>query len=386
MCAIEAAKKGHNVTILEHTGKIAEKIRISGGGRCNFTNLYTGPDRFISQNPHFCKSALARFTPHDIMDRIKKAHIPFHEKPYDEKIGNESARGQMFCDHSAQDLITLLTDQCAAHHVTFSLNTKVLQVSKNDHSFSLETCKGTMTCDALVVATGGLSIPKIGASGFGYDLARKFHLPVIETKAALVPLTFDPQLLAQTKALSGVSTDASVSCTGMQFREGLLLTHRGFSGPSILQISSYWDMGAPIHINLLPDLDMLAHLKQMKNKNGKQQLRTALSEFLPARLSALLCDLCGHDMRLGDMSDKKLQDVANIVNHWEITPNGTEGYKTAEVTRGGIDTNALSSKTFEAKSVPDLYFIGEVVDVTGHLGGHNFQWAWASGWCAGQAL
>ncbi len=386
MCGWQAALRGRKVCIIEHTRKVGEKIRISGGGRSNFTNLYCSPANFLSQNPHFCKSALARFDQHDFIALVEAHGIAYHEKPYEEKTGNENARGQLFCDKSAQDIIDMLKDGFTEAGGKFQLETKVKDVQKQDDCYTLKTDKGDFTCENLVIASGGLSIPKIGASNFGYELAKKFGLNIIPPRAALVPLTFDTELLEQTKPLSGVSVDASVSCGKGTFREGLLFTHRGLSGPSILQVSSYWLDRQEVRVNLLPDLDIYEHLRQARSSRAKQMLRSVLSDLLPTRLIALLQEVIDPETRMADLSDKKIRVVSDRINSWAVTPNGSEGYRTAEVTLGGVDTDDISSKTFEAKKEKGLFFIGEVLDVTGHLGGHNFQWAWSSGWCAGQVV
>lgn len=384
MCAWQAGQRGKKVAIIEHTHKIAEKIRISGGGRCNFTNLYSSPENFISQNPHFCKSALARFTPHDFLALVAKANIKWHEKPYEEKPGNENARGQLFCDSASTQIIDMLLEGCKAANVTILTGTKVTETQKTTEDFAVTTTKGDFSAQSLVIASGGLSIPKIGATNFGYELAKQYGLPIIPPKAALVPFTFEETELTQTKPLSGISIDARVSNDKATFREGLLFTHRGLSGPSILQISSYWDQGQDITIDLAPDIDVIAHLKTARTSSPKQEPATVLSRLLPQRLAHHRAEAAGISGHIGDLSDAKLQKIADTVKNWKIKPLGTEGYRTAEVTRGGIDTNAISSKTFEARDIKGLHFIGEVLDVTGHLGGHNFQWAWASGYCAGQ--
>lgn len=384
MCAWEAVKRGRSVGIIEHTEKVGEKIRISGGGRCNFTNLYCTPENFLSQNPHFCKSALSRYDQHDFIATVEAHDIAYHEKSYEEKAGNENARGQLFCDKSATDIIDMLRFSIENLEGKFHLETGVEYVKKTDKGFMLRSNRGKFTCDNLVIASGGLSIPKIGASNFGYELAKQFGLNIIPPRAGLVPLTFQPTLLDKTKSISGVAVDASVTAGEGQFREGLLFTHRGLSGPSILQISSYWKIGGDIAVNLAPDLDVLEMLKSARVKQPKQMLRTILSDILPSRVAAFLAEETGYDERMADLSDNKLQKIAGLISSWQIKPSGSEGYRTAEVTLGGVDTNDVSSKTFETKAVDGLYFIGEVLDVTGHLGGHNFQWAWSSGWCAGQ--
>ncbi len=386
MCAWEAAKRGRSVRIIEHTRKVGEKIRISGGGRSNFTNLYCTPDNFLSQNPHFCKSALRRYDQHDFIKTVEDHDIAYHEKVYDEKPGNENARGQLFCDNSATDIIDMLRYGVENNEGKFHLETKVKHVERLGKGFLLKTDQGDFQCGSLVIASGGLSIPKIGASNFGYELAKQFGLDIIPPRAALVPLTFDDETLSHTKELSGVSVDASVQSGEGVFREGLLFTHRGLSGPSVLQVSSYWDVGEDVCVNLAPDRDAMAFLKDARNTQAKKTLHTILSDILPSRLAMMVATMSGYDVRIADLSDQKLQLVADLINTWRIAPKGSEGYRTAEVTLGGVNTDGISSKTFEAKDQSGLYFVGEVLDVTGHLGGHNFQWAWSSGWCAGQVV
>ena len=370
MCAIEAGKRKRRVLLLDHADAPGEKIRISGGGRCNFTNINTKPVNFISDNPHFCKSALSRYTQRDFIKLVEKHKIPFHEKTL----------GQLFCDGSAVDIIDMLLDEMADVGVDIMLETPVETVSIG---YTVVTNKGTFTAPSLVLATGGLSIPKMGATGFAYDVAKQFNINVTETRAALVPLTFDESLLSLTKPLSGLSVDpVEVTCGKTKFREGLLFTHRGLSGPVILQISSYWREGMEISLNLLPEKNILKELKTIRMQMPRILLHTALAQFLPKRLAEIIA--LEIDMPMADLSDKKFQIAADKIHNWKIIPVGTEGYRTAEVTAGGIDTTELSSKTFEAQKAAGLYFIGEAVDVTGHLGGFNFQWAWASGWCAGQ--
>jgi len=389
MCAIEAGKRQRSILIIDHAEAPGEKIRISGGGRCNFTNLHTGPGNFISQNPHFCKSALSRYTQRDFIKLVEAHNIGWHEKTL----------GQLFCDNSAKDIIQMLLDEMRAVGVELRLETSVKNIEKpprrihsgvhmdaaTSAAWRVETNTGTFTAAALVIASGGLSIPKMGATGLGYDIAKQFGLHMIQPEAALVPLTFDAGLLEKTKPLSGLSVDPTeVSCEKTKFREALLFTHRGLSGPAILQISSYWREGVEITINLLPDLDIFAELKHLRQTSPKIVLHNALAQFIPKRLAEMIALQSGHDIPLAGLSDRKLETIAASIHQWRVTPVGTEGFRTAEVTRGGVDTDELSSKTFEAKKVPGLYFIGEAVDVTGHLGGHNFQWAWSSGWCAGQ--
>ncbi|HNO20249.1 MAG TPA: NAD(P)/FAD-dependent oxidoreductase [Nitrosomonas sp.] len=376
MCAIEAGKRGRSVWLIDHMAKFAEKIRISGGGRCNFTNIFTQPQHYLSQNPHFCKSALAQFTPHDFINLVNKHHIAFHEKKL----------GQLFCDHSSQQIIDMLLSESHQAKVSFALQTRVTQIEALADGYRLDTNRGIHTCRSLVIATGGLSIPKIGASNFGYEVAKKFDINVIKPRPGLVPLTFDGALLEQCKSLSGVSIDATVQFNRQSFSEGLLFTHRGLSGPSILQISSYWEQGKAIRVNLIPDIDLYSVLKAKKNNQPKLHIGGVLAERLPKRLAQNLCDQYVFTGAIGILSDRQLAKIAEVIQAWLIWPTGTEGYRKAEVTIGGVDTNELSSRTLEAKKRPGLYFIGEVVDVTGHLGGFNFQWAWSSGFAAGQSV
>ncbi len=375
MCAIEAAKRGRSVVVIDHNDQPGEKIRISGGGRCNFTNIHTRPENFVSANAHFCKSALSRFTPRDFIKLIETYGIAYHEKTL----------GQLFCDNSAMQIIDMLLSEMDAAGARLMLETSVSRVENQNGLFHVKTSRGVFECDSLVIATGGLSIPKMGATPFGYDIARQFGHSIVETRAALVPLLFAPDTLALTKELAGVSVDPiTVQCGKTSFREALLFTHRGLSGPAILQISSYWDGRAPIIVNLLPDMDVFLVLKEMRSTHPRTLLHNALATKLPKRLAEIVARETGHDMPLADLSDAKLRTVADHTHRWHVTPIGTEGYRTAEVTAGGVDTSELSSKTMESQKQKGLYFIGEVVDVTGHLGGFNFQWAWASGWCTGQ--
>ena len=371
LCAIEAGKRGRRVLVIEHAERIGKKIAISGGGRCNFTNLYTSPDNFISDNPHFCKSALARYTPSDFISMVQKHGIPYHEKKL----------GQLFCDEGSRRIIEMLLHECEAAGVEIRLRTSVRTVEKNSR-FEVETETGKMTSESLVIATGGLSIPTLGATDFGYRMARKFGLAINEPWPALVPFTLSKQVQSEFISLSGISVDALVSCDGQQFRENLLVTHRGLSGPAILQISSYWQPGKPIAINLLPDHNAEDLLRSQQNRDI--ELANFLSQFLPRRFAHAWCALNASPQPLKRFTSQQLGSIANKLNHWEIIPAGTEGYKKAEVTAGGVSTAELSSQTMESKKVPGLYFIGEVVDVTGQLGGYNFQWAWASGYAAGQ--
>ena len=376
MCARVAGRRGRSVLILDHAKRPAEKIRISGGGRCNFTNMHSSPAAFLSNNRHFCKSAFTRYTQDDFVQLVTEHQIAFHEKKL----------GQLFCDDSAQQIIDMLLAECRDAQAELRLNTSVSAVSVSAQGYHLQTSGGDVTCGALVIATGGLSIPKIGATRFGYDIARQFGLRVTAVRPALVPLTFQDQFLARCNALSGLSVDAEIRHGKTIFREGLLFTHRGLSGPSILQISSYWQDGAAIHINLLPDADCAALLTARKRETPRQDVLTALAECLPRRLAADILDELRIAGRLADLSNAALGQIGARVNRWQVSPSGTEGYRTAEVTLGGVDVDELSSKTMEAKAQPGLYFIGEVVDVTGHLGGYNFQWAWSSGFVAGEAV
>lgn len=375
MCAIEAGKRGRKTCVIDHAKKPAEKIRISGGGRCNFTNIYTNPETFISSNPHFCKSALSRYTQYDFIDMVASHNIAYHEKKL----------GQLFCDNSAQNIIDMLGEECTKNGVEVRLETSVTLITKSDEGYCLDTSHGPTTCQSLVIACGGLSIPKIGATGFGYDVARQFGHSIIDTRAGLVPLTFQNELLVMCKNLTGLSAEASVYASDKtSFAEGLLFTHRGLSGPSILQISSYWNEGEAIIINLVPATDIYEFLKSQRDSNPKHDIQNALSHHLPKRLVASICEGLSITGHLAELSNNTLEIVAQHINAWEIIPNGTEGYRTAEVTIGGVNTDELSSKTMESSLSSGLYFIGEVVDVTGHLGGFNFQWAWSSGWACGQ--
>lgn len=374
MCGIEAAKRGRSVLILDKAKKPAEKIRISGGGRCNFTNLHCTPNNFISNNPHFCKSALKRFTQQDFISIVNAHDIAWHEKTL----------GQLFCDKSAQDIINMLLKLYSGDLKLEAQINEIEGHSKEEGGYCVKTNHGDYECASLVVATGGPSIPKMGSTDFGHQIARQFHIKNIQPTAALVPLTFDEDLLRETKDLSGISMNARVSCGKRSFEEGLLFTHKGLSGPSILQISSYWNKGDELVVNLCPDKDILSILKTARQEHPKQEIFTVLSQHLPKRLVTFILQDFNCPQKIAETSDKLLVKIAARISDWRIVPKGTEGYRTAEVTRGGVDTNELSSKTFEAKKREGLYFIGEVVDVTGHLGGFNFQWAWSSGWCAGQ--
>jgi len=380
MAASVAGQRGKSVCIIEHAKKPAEKIRISGGGRCNFINLYQSPAQYLSGNAHFCKSALSQFTQHDFINMVTKHHIKYHEKTL----------GQLFCDHTSQDIINMLLDMCKHGNVDINLKTTVRNISYQNDIYQLNVIKDNqeyiIKTNALVIATGGLSIPKMGATDFGYQIAQQFNIPLTPRRAGLVPLTFQADLLEFCKNLAGLSVDAIISYKKTQFQEGLLFTHRGLSGPSILQISSYWQEGDTICINLLPNMDLLAFLKE-KKQTSKQEIQSVLAETnLPKRLSDAILQKENISGRLADLPDKILIKLSTHIQQWHIKPSGTEGYRTAEVTLGGVDTNALSSKTMAAKKQKNLYFIGEVVDVTGHLGGFNFGWAWSSGFVCGQNI
>ena len=375
MCAIEAGKRNKKVLIVEHSSKIAEKIRISGGGKCNFTNIYSNSENFLSNNKHFCKSAFSKYTQNDFIDLVKKHKIKFHEKKF----------GQLFCDHSAKDIIEMLITECEIQKVEISLNTEIKSVIREENLYILETeNKGKFICSSLVIATGGLSIPKIGASDYGYKIANQFNLKVTNLYPALVPLTFKDDILEFCKSLAGVSIEASVKINKTIFNEGLIFTHRGISGPSILQISSYWKPEKTIEVNLLPQNSMDKTLKERRIETPKQNISNVLSDFLPNKLAIAITSLLDTNQKIGEASNSTLNKISNFINKLNVLPTGTEGYKTAEVTLGGIDTNEINSATMECKKYSGLYFIGEVVDVTGHLGGHNFQWAWSSGYVAGQ--
>ncbi|MDQ0559678.1 putative Rossmann fold flavoprotein [Rhizobium mesoamericanum] len=376
MCAIRAAQRGRSVIVLDHAKSPGEKIRISGGGRCNFTNINASPKSFLSANPHFCKSALARFTPSDFIAMVDRHGIAWHEKTL----------GQLFCDDSAKDIIRMLLDEMQTAGAALHLRTEIADVEKSGDGFRISTSGGAYACRSLVIATGGKSIPKMGATGLAYRIAEQFGLPMVETRPGLVPLTLDPATLESLSELSGISAAAEIRHGKTAFREAILFTHRGLSGPAILQISSYWREGDDITVDIEPDVDLLDHLKAARKANGRQSAQTALSDILPKRLAQYLTEREGIAGHLADLSDKILVRLVEAVQSWKIRPSGSEGYRTAEVTLGGIDTAALDSRTMAVKQVPGLYFIGECVDVTGWLGGYNFQWAWASGFVAGDTL
>jgi predicted Rossmann fold flavoprotein len=374
MCAIEAGRRGRRVLVIDHAAKPAEKIRISGGGRCNFTNLHASPKQFLSKNPHFCVSALKRFSAADFIARVAARGIAYHEKTL----------GQLFCDGSANEIIAMLLDDLKAAGGELELGVEPGAVGRTADGFEVETSVGAIACSSLVVATGGKSIPKMGASGYAYEVAQQFGLKLVEPRPALVPFTLSEAKLAPVAELAGVSVEARVSCGKTGFDEGMLFTHRGLSGPSVLQISSYWREGEEIVIDLARGRDVFEELKRERVERPKLQLDNALAHFVPKRLADQIAARTYQASRLADLSDAKLREVAGAVNAWRITPDGTEGWRTAEVTLGGVDTDGLSSRTMEAVGAPGLYFVGECVDVTGWLGGYNFQWAWSSGWAAGQ--
>jgi predicted Rossmann fold flavoprotein len=374
MCAAIAGQRGHRVLVLEQARHPGEKIRISGGGRCNFTNLHTSPANFLSDNPRFCRSALSGYTQRDFIALVESYGIAWHEK----------TRGQLFCDGSSRQIVDMLLEECRKAHAQLRLGGRISAVSKSESGFVVATDQGEFRGRSLVVATGGPSIPKMGSSGLGYKIAAQFGIKIVTPRPALVPLTFDTALLSQFKDLSGVSVDAVVNCGKTGFDEALLFTHRGLSGPAILQISSYWREGSDLVIDLAPGIDVLTGLKRLRGDHPRQEMATVLADLVPKRLARIIADAIGGPARIADFSDAHLANVAAALKQWRVRPQGTEGYRTAEVTLGGVDTSDLSSKTFESRSVPGLYFIGEVVDVTGHLGGFNFQWAWSSGYAAGR--
>ena len=381
MCAAVAGQRGKRVVLIDHAEKLAEKIRISGGGRCNFTNIDTTPQNFLSQNPHFCKSALSRYAPKDFIDLIKRYAIPFHEKH----------KGQLFCDRSAEDIIQMLKAECEVGKVSWRMPTAVRKLGKQGEAFHIATDAGEIIAQQVVIATGGLSIPKIGATDFAFRIAKQFDIKLIEPRPALVPLTFSEADWQSFIPLAGISLEVDVATgdkkTGGQFREDLLFTHRGLSGPAVLQISSYWKDSAALTLNLLPSLDVAQELLAAKHQ-VKKNLANHLSQWLPVRLIEgwLQVHAFRPDARLADMPDQQLRRLGAAINQWQIAPNGSEGYRKAEVTLGGVDTRELSQQSMMANKVPGLYFIGESVDVTGWLGGYNFQWAWASGSAAGLAI
>ena len=374
MSAIEAAKRDRKVLLVDHYKKIGEKIRISGGGRCNFTNINTNPCKFLSQNPKYVRSALSQYTQNDFINLIKKHEIDFHEKKL----------GQLFCDHSAQQIVEMLLKECELANVTILKEFIVKDVSKDNDQYLVSTETEQYLGQSLIIATGGLSVPKIGATSFGYEIAKKFDHNIIETLPALVPLTFSEKILEMCKELTGLSVEAIVSLNKVLFQEGMLFTHRGLSGPSILQISSYWKQGDNIKVNLSPKLNVYDLLEEKRKLNPKFDILNIVSEILPKRLAQIICSENNVSGNISELSNKILKQLSENINSWLINPTGSEGYRTAEVTLGGVDTKELSSKTMMSNKHKNLFFIGEVVDVTGHLGGYNFQWAWSSGYVAGQ--
>jgi predicted Rossmann fold flavoprotein len=372
MCAMTAAARGRQVLLLDHSNKAGKKILMSGGGRCNFTNMYADPANFFSQNPHFCKSALARYTPWDFIAMVSKHGVPYHEKKL----------GQLFCDNKSKDILEMLLEECRQAGVGLHLNTSVQQIEKTEAGYRLGTGMGPIASPSLVVATGGLSIPTLGATGFGYEIARQFGHSVLATRAGLVPFIITDQLKELCTELSGTSLACLVSCNDQSFRENLLFTHRGLSGPAILQISSFWHLGDAVEINLLPDHDALEWLQGQQAARPNSELKTVLGEVFTKKMASLLADSWFASKPMKQYTRAELRDIADKLSAWQVVPAGTEGYRTAEVTLGGVDTRDVSSKTMESLKSPGLYFVGEVLDVSGHLGGFNFQWAWASGYAA----
>ena len=373
MCALTAGQRGRKVLVLDHAGRVGEKILISGGGSSNFTNLYLDSEHYISGNPHFCKSALSRFSQHDFISLVEKHGVSYHERK----------SGQLFCDGESREILSFLLEECRIAGVRIQTKCKIRKIEK-EHCFTVKTNSGEYVTESLVVATGGLSMPEIGATGFGYKVAEQFGLNLVSSQPGLVPLTLSKTDLNNFGDLSGISVGAVVSCNEKSFRESILFTHRGLSGPAILQISNYWQPGDEVVIDLLPDLDLVQTIKQWQTERPKAELKTLMGELLTRRLAHRLMELWYHNKPVNQYSEKEINEIAAIFHKWHIMFSGTEGYKVAEVTRGGVDTEDLSSKTFEARNVKGLYFIGEVVDVTGWLGGYNLQWAWSSGFCAGQ--
>ena len=374
MCAIEAGKRGRKTLVLDHANKAGKKILMSGGGRCNFTNYTVDARHYLSHNKHFCKSALSRYTQWDFIELVTRYQIPYHEREH----------GQLFCNDSAKDILNLLLNEAMRYDVEIKLSTTINEITYTSGQYILKTSQGEIACASLVVATGGLSIPKMGATPFGYKIAEQFNVPVHKTRAGLVPFTLQPADKDKFAELSGIAVKSTISNTRQQFTENLLFTHRGLSGPAVLQISSYWLTGEDIIIDLLPATDIDSVLKEHRQQGEKRLIKTVLDDYLPKRLVNCLLPEALLNISIANLSDQHIATVTQQLHQWTIKPNGTEGYRTAEVTLGGVDCDALSSKTMECKTQAGLYFIGEVVDVSGWLGGYNFQWAWASGWCAGQ--
>ncbi|SRR5579883_55165 len=377
MCAIEAGKRHRKVVVLEHANKAGKKILMSGGGRCNFTNYHINPANYLSHNPHFCKSALSRYTQWDFIDLVKKHAIPFHEKTL----------GQLFCDNKSHDILNLLLLECEQNGVVIHLNSKIEKIEKDsDHHYKIKSTAGDFHCQSLVIASGGLSIPTMGASPFAYKVAEQFGIKVWPTRAGLVPFTLHAEEKEKLAALSGISVDSLVQNDKISFRENILFTHRGLSGPAILQISSYWQTGEAVTVNLLPEINLFEHFISAKQQQPQKQLKSILSEILPKRVVDVFLNFDRAEKKVAEISHQDFDRIAKQFNAWKVFPNGTEGYRTAEVTLGGIDCDEISSKTMQANNVPGLFFIGEALDVTGWLGGFNFQWAWSSGWAAGQSV
>lgn len=377
LCAIEAGKRQRKVLVLDHANKAGKKILMSGGGRCNFTNYYVSPENYLSHNPHFCKSALSRYNQWHFIELVNQYGIAFHEKTL----------GQLFCNDKSKAILDMLLQECAQAAVDLRLQTSVEHLEKiADSHYKISSTQGIFISESLVIATGGLSIPTMGASPFGYKVAEQFGIKIYPTRAGLVPFTLNPVDKDKLAQLPGIAVDSLVSCKNQSFRENILFTHRGLSGPAILQISSYWREGEAISINLLPNLDLFAHFKMLRQDSPQKQVKTALAEHLPKRLIDIFLDASLIEKKIQSLSNNEIEQLDHSIHHWSIRPNGTEGYRTAEVTLGGVDCNALSSKTMECKDINGLYFIGEVIDVTGWLGGFNFQWAWSSGWAAGQVV
>jgi predicted Rossmann fold flavoprotein len=376
MCAIVAAQRKKKVLVIEHANRCGKKILMSGGGRCNFTNTGTTAANFLSNNPHFCKSALARYTPQHFIEMVERHGIAYHEKEL----------GQLFCDDSSKQIVKMLLDECEWAGAKININCSINSIKKTDARFQVSTNQGEFSATSLVIASGGLSIPSMGASGFGYQIAKQFGLEVLPTRAGLVPLTLTGKPQEQLADLSGLAVPVEVSCNKTRFKNAMLITHRGLSGPAILQISSYWQPGQAIHANLLPEIDAHDFLQTQQKKYPAAELKNCLSDILPKRFAHRLCENQFENKPMKQHTLKQLQLIAEVLNHWPIIASGTEGYRTAEVTLGGVDTEELSSSTMESKRVEGLYFIGEVMDVTGHLGGYNFQWAWASGHACGKAV
>ena len=374
MCAIEAGKRGRKTLVLDHANKAGKKILMSGGGRCNFTNYSVEASNYLSNNIHFCKSALSRYTQWDFIELVTRYQIPYHEREH----------GQLFCNDSAKDILNMLLNECNRFDVPIKLSCAITEIAFIADKYVLKTTQGDITCTSLVVATGGLSIPKMGATPFGYKIAEQFKIPVHKTRAGLVPFTLQSTDKEKFADLSGIAVKCTLSNVRQHFTENLLFTHRGLSGPAVLQISSYWLTGEAVVIDLLPGMALESVLKALRLQAEKRLLKTVLDEHLPKRLVVCLLPEPLLNISIANLSDQHINTVAQQLHEWTIKPNGTEGYRTAEVTLGGVDCDALSSKTMESKAQPGLYFIGEVVDVSGWLGGYNFQWAWSSGWCAGQ--